>query len=700
MAEAETPTDSAATPVLPGVTVRAQAITPRTEEEAASGPGSSLSGAALSARTEGTLGATLQDQLGVANASFGPNVGLPVIRGQTGARTRALLGGIATHDASSLSADHGVMLEPGLAESITVWRGPSAVRFGGGTLGGAVEIEDGRIPQRLARRLEARSELRADRDGRFGLVRIGGPLGEIPQDADGGWSWRADVHARRRSDTHIPGRAIDEAAVVRQFGLPPARNSHGVLPGTQSDSHGGALGVSRVTADGLIGLAWSSFHADYGIPPGAHSHAEPVPPGVAAAAGAGDLRIRARQSRWSAQARFTLPAALLPELHVHAVHTDYTHDEVEAGRLFTTFHQRAGEVRAEVEHRLLGASAGRLGLQVQRRHFAATGLEAFAPPTDLTNAGLFSTWRFDRAPWQLDFGARVEHQETRPAENNTMLGVSRPLPVRRFTPASISAAGSHAYKAGGAQGTVTLTRWLAARAPDIPELYAGGPHHATRTFDIGNTGLDAEVLKGWDVGWDHAQGSWAAKANVFHYRSGNYIYQRSLGWFYEAEEGNPQAECARLDHCLPATKYEQAAARLHGFEGELAWTLKPQRLRVALFADAVRGRLRRGGDLPRLPPRRWGVSFETQQGAWRGEWRVTRAEAQRRAGENETPTEGYVRLDGSLRWQTRLSSGQRVSLFLIGRNLTNQTIRHSTSFLRNYAPEAGRVLEVGMEARL
>lgn len=686
--------------VLPEVVVRSQA-TPATQvnTEAAAGPTSTLSGVALRARVDATLGATLQDQLGVANASFGPNVGLPVIRGQSGSRTRALLGGMGTHDASTLSADHSVMLEPGLAERITVWRGPSAVRFGGGAIGGAVEIEDGRIPQQLARQLQSRTEVRTSTDGQLGLVRLSGPLGEVPPEATSAWTWRADVHGRRQRDTRIPGNAIDEAAVTSQFGLVPARNSRGTLPNTDSQSSGGAIGLSRIGEAGLMGLAASTFQTDHGIPPGAHSHSEPVPAGVPAV-GSGDLRIQARQHRLSALARLQTPWALLPTLEVNAVHTRYTHDEIEGGRVFTTFEQRVSELRAEWSHRLLGASSGKLGAQVQDRYLAATGLEAFVPPTDLRSAGLFGTWRFEADPWQLDLGARVEHQETQPGAA-TLLGLPRELPSRRFTPSSLSAELARHYELGPAKGSLTLTHWRVARAPDIPELYAGGPHHATRTFDIGNTGLDGEVLRGWDLGWAHEAGRLDAKANAYRYRSPNYIYQRSLGWFYESEEGNAQAACARLDHCLPATKYEQAPATLHGFEAELGWQLLPKEgLRAAVFADAVRGRLNHGADLPRMPPRRWGLALTGKQGAWQGEWRLTRAEAQRRTGENETPTAGYLRVDANLRWQTRLQDGQRVALFAIVRNLTDEAIRNSTSFLRNYAPEAGRTLQVGLEARL
>ena len=55
---------------------------------------------------------------GVANASFGENVGRPVIRGLQGPRIGILSNSMAVNDASSLSQDHAVSVEPFLADQI------------------------------------------------------------------------------------------------------------------------------------------------------------------------------------------------------------------------------------------------------------------------------------------------------------------------------------------------------------------------------------------------------------------------------------------------------------------------------------------------------------------------------------------------------------------------------------------------------
>ena len=86
-----------------------------------------LTGDDLRRAAASTIGDTLNSTPGLANASFGPGVGQPVIRGQQGARVTVLQNGTSSADASNLSADHAVSVEPMLADSIEVLRGPATL---------------------------------------------------------------------------------------------------------------------------------------------------------------------------------------------------------------------------------------------------------------------------------------------------------------------------------------------------------------------------------------------------------------------------------------------------------------------------------------------------------------------------------------------------------------------------------------------
>lgn len=701
----------------------AQSIEVRGRLRRAQAPESTLAGPALRDRAAATLGATLEDEAGVANASFGPSVGLPLIRGQGGPRVRTQIGGIGVHDASAIAADHGAMVEAALAERIVIHRGPAAIRYGGGAFGGAVEIDDGRLPERLPdEAVESRLLLRgggleqggeALRHGGTGTMHMG--LARLRQRLSPQLALHADVHARRHGDVHIGGLAIDEAAVRSQFQLVSQRNTDGFIENSGSRAQGGAAGLGWIGGRGGVALAVSGLQQNYGVPPAGHSHGGGGPPLPGQPALPSEVvRIDARQGRVDGklQWQFGPAGARETRVQVRFARVDYRHDERDGARLSTTFVNQVDEGRIEIEHpglfalgRLLdwldcAGCSGTLGAQALSRRFSALGEESFVPATAQRSAGVFALQRWDGGPWGVELGLRADDQVSRPTSPFAVLGVQRELPMRRYKPRSASAAIERRFGDGR---TLTLGHWRISRAPDIQELYAGGPHLATRSFDFGNTGLGVEELHAWDLALRWRWQGWSARLNLFVYRSDNYIVQRSLGWFYEAEEGQPQALCARLENCLPATKREQLGARFRGGEGEIARdvALAGGQARVAVFVDGLRARLDDATDVPRMPAPRAGVSLEWGRGDWSGSLRWARSAAQRRAGTNETPTIGSTQLHASLRWLLRPGQGPaesgRLELFAVGRNLGDAMVRNSTSFLRNFAPEPGRSVHLGLE---
>jgi iron complex outermembrane receptor protein len=69
---------------------------------------------------------------------------------------------------------------------------------------------------------------------------------------------------------------------------------------------------------------------------------------------------------------------------------------------------------------------------------------------------------------------------------------------------------------------------------------------------------------------------------------------------------------------------------------------------------------------------------------------------QSRVAEFETVTPGYtlVNVDASYRiWKTKSGA---VNFFLQGKNLLNEEMRVHTSFLKDFAPLAGRALVAGL----
>src|SRR5258705_1545080 len=105
-----------------------------------------LGGQELTKQLQGTLGATLANEPGVAMRSFGPGPARPVIRGLDGDRVLVLEDGMRMGDLSSQSGDHGVNVNPASATRLEVVRGPATLLYGANAIGGLVNVVTNEIP--------------------------------------------------------------------------------------------------------------------------------------------------------------------------------------------------------------------------------------------------------------------------------------------------------------------------------------------------------------------------------------------------------------------------------------------------------------------------------------------------------------------------------------------------------------------------
>jgi hypothetical protein len=136
-------------------------------------PAQQLSGAALTQRQGSTLGETLDNLPGIANSSFGPNVGRPVIRGMEGDRVRILQNSGANLDVSGLSTDHAVPIDPLTTERIEVLRGPAALLYSGGAMGENIAAGYSSGAEVVAGWLSSDGHCRNMMDPDFGVIGIG-----------------------------------------------------------------------------------------------------------------------------------------------------------------------------------------------------------------------------------------------------------------------------------------------------------------------------------------------------------------------------------------------------------------------------------------------------------------------------------------------------------------------------------------------
>ena len=649
-------------------------------------PSHRLQGEALRERGGETLGEAIGDEMGVANSSFGPGVGLPVIRGLSGARVRVLSNGGASHDASTFSPDHATSAEAMLADEVRILRGPATVRYGGGAIGGAIDVIDNRIPRRLPVRpltgvVQGRHNANGDVNaGSFKLdARAGSNL-----------ALHASGFSRRRNFSQIKGCAVDTEATRAQFGLINTRNTCGHVDNTNARADALTLGGAAYGEIGMIGVAASRLANNYGVPPAAgHLH------------GDGGVRIDLANERYDLRSEIWGKGGVIENVRLEMGRTRYRHHEIEGTRIATTFQNEVLDTRLEVEHRFNKRLAGTLGMQSVDRTFSALGVESFIPRTVTAGSALYLTEQLDLdGGLRLEAGWRRERQSTSADPQRTVDNRLLRFPLRTFRIESHSVAVSWAF---APRSSVALIHARSTRAPDVHELYSFGPHLATNTFDVGVSNLRVESMRSKDLTLDTDFKWGRVNATLFESSADNFIFQRSAGnLFFDTDENRFRARCVSLDQCLPVTRYDQADARFRGYEIELTLRLKSELLgasELTLFSDRVRGRLPlRNEDVPRLPTPRYGVQWAKNAGPWSWRVRYTLVEPQAFPGANETATRGHALLNAYASYRQRIH-GQEAILFLRGRNLLNQEVRNATSFLRNFSPEPGLSLEAGVEVR-
>ena len=657
---------------------------------------SELQGEELRKQLSGTLGETLAQQPGVANASFGPGVGLPVIRGLSGVRVKVLEDDIGVWDASSLGPDHAGGIEPILADRIRIIRGPAALSYGNGAIGGAVAIETQRIPDAIPEgaiqgSLVQRKELlNRDRRGTSAL-KLDGGAGFI--------AVHADTSLREQRDTDIPGYAIDEAAIIEQFGVPPKSNTHDYLDNSQARARGGSAGIAAIGEQWTTGLAYSELHNEYGIPLGGHveghTHAAS---GVAS--GTQSVNIDMRQRRFDYKLGWQGDSRWLDEARLRIGRIDYQHREIENGASGTLFENTVTEIRAEFIPVRFHEFSSNVGVQHIDRDFSAVGAEAFVPLTAQRSTGVWAIGSLDFTRWEIQFGARGEHQRVEQQEPSITLDGFSVM----HTPIEHKTFNYHLSAAWSATDTLRLSATLAhaQRAPDIQELLALGSHMATRTFDIGQPKLEQERFDNIDIGIEWRLPWVMVELHSFHNTANDFIYQQNAGFFFDTDEHLIRINCVKLEECLPVQRYRQDDAVFHGYELSVRGKSLDTHYGIidtTLFSDYVRGRLREGDDIPRLPPLRVGVRIDHAIGAWSNDIALVWNADQNHAGLNETATESYVGIEAGTSLDLQHVTNINAAVFLRGRNLLNSEIRNAVSFLRNYAPERGRSVEAGIDVK-
>jgi iron complex outermembrane receptor protein len=626
----------------------------------------------------GTLGDLLNGLPGVHSDSFGGGASRPVIRGQTSPRITVLSDSSTILDASDISPDHAVTVDPLLVRQIEVLRGPATLLYGGGAIGGVVNILDQKIPVKLPE------------SGFEGFASI-----------------RGNTAAKERAGAvSMTGKASDNIALhfessLRETDDYKARNwDESRVDGTFARSVNGSLGTSWIGESGFIGMAYSYRDDKYGLPGHSDEYAACHPHGSALHCGSHNVNdghdhdhdhnhedapyIDLVSERIDLKGEYFNPVSGIESMRFRASRTNYEHGEMDEGEAVTVFGNKGYDVRVDITHAPILGLQGIIGAQWSDINFNAVGQEAFVPQTDSRAIGVFLVEHYQlNEDWHLEAGLRYDRQSHKPVNDSR----NRP----EYKESAFSYSGAAIWKLTEDMN-LSATYSRAERLPHAQELYARGIHLATNTYECGlvrhpltcggaanNAEIEKETADNFEIGLYRYSGDITYSINLFRNYVDDYIYARTLD----------QYEDIRL------IKYTQRDIRFTGFEAELRYQFNDS-IAATIFGDHVHAKMKGDDRLPRVSPQRYGARLDVEIhdniSAGVEYYRVVK---QTRTAEFETMTPGYDMLNMDINYS--VGDDNKYLLFVRASNLLNQVVQNHTSFLANVVPMPARNFSAGVK---
>lgn len=663
-----------------------------------------LDGEELAERLAGTIGETLRNEVGVKSTAFGAGASRPVIRGLGGDRVRVLEDGIGTFDAAQTSPDHAVPVEPALAQRVEVVRGPASLLYGSSAAGGVVNVFTGKIPDALPEGgLDgaARYNYSTANNGNEVAGGVNIQLGSnFVLHGEGAFrdAGDYDIDGLTASDQLIDALAAEALANGELFDA-NEEFENGFVPNSDLETFNGAIGGSWIIDQGgytgFVGASFSITDSDYGIPEGVLTEedleGEDGEEGEEEEGEEEGIRIDLRQRRYDVRGELNGDIGLFQTLKFRAGYGDYRHFEVEGDEIATQFFNDEFEARLELVGQSFSAFGGEVGTavgtQVRFRDLEAVGAEAFVPPAEQLQIGLFGLTEYTNGNLIVDGAARYEF-----VDNTTDEFVAEedgvPVPVdESFNAFSIS--GGVGYQLND-NLFVGINGSRSERAPSLEEFFSFGPHLATQSFEVGDPTLGEEVARTFEATARGTLGPVTLIVNGFVTGYDNFIFEQETG---EVLDG------------LPVFAFTAADTRFRGFEaeldadlgtvpstyfGDIDFSLRAQ----ADFVRATSSDLA-DADQPRIPP----FSFLGGLGA-SSEVASLRVEVEYNGDQNdvaafELPTDSFTFVNLFFTYRP-FPNNRNVAFDLRARNLNDDVGRSATSFLKDTAPLPGRDIRFGV----
>lgn len=651
-----------------------------------------------------TIADTLSFQSGISKTYYGPNANRPIIRGLDGYRVGILENGLMGFDLSDTSNDHAVTINPLLIDRIEILKGSACLVHCGNSIAGLINVFDKSIPNfRKGALLE--NQIRT----RFSSVNNGRNFGGIFFEKIGdnivfqinGSTVTTSDYKTPKFEVHYEehGHSPNETEVFSE-----------IVENTHSENETFGFGGSYNHDKGYVGLSFSNYSSEYGVP------------------NQEDSVLSIEKEKFALESAYDIDSGYFDSVNFKLAYGDYSHTE-EAGN---EDHASGGHEHDEHHHAkfLLEAidsklvfskdtdtNSSALSLSFVDKEMKIDGEESYLAAmnhhADLNNEN-------DENPDTLDESGNPEIsndsakrlgigfiQKKQLSQQLSLNGGLRYESLRRNYDAT-ERTNEHGHGEEGdafdidrddnalnasigfvmkSSDSITFSGNLhySERIPETSELYSSGAHHATESFEIGNPDLKNEESVGVEFAVINNQGSFNQKLSLYYNNYKNFIFQSDTGF----KTGSDKAEFEELS----IRQYKGVEAEIYGLEYEFDYQLFSN-TSIRGFADSITGNNKTDAiALPRIPPYRLGIGYYLNSEQYRFSLSAVHHGKQDKLADGEEETNAYTLLNARLGFSP--NSNSKTELYLKINNLTDQLAYVHTSFLKESAPLPGRNVEIG-----
>ena len=628
-----------------------------------------MNGVSLQNRKSSSLGSMLDSVPGVSNSSWGDSIGRPVIRGMDRNRIQILNNGMQVKDVSNVAGDHAIAMDSLSTEQIEVVRGPETIIYGGGAIGGVVNLIDYRIHPEFIDGIVGKY------DASTGGANNATSTSLLMDFGANNVMFHIDLYDRDSKNIKIPGFSVSKKLADSDDEFTRSKYGKDTLQNSYNESQGGGVGATYFFNNGFTGFSYASHEQEYG------NILE------------NDAFVDLESDNFKYVLEMNNLSNLVNKFKFKLSHTDYQHKEMEGPtEIGLDYFDKGTDGKVEFTHSLLSESGGVVGLDFGASRFSQV-TKPYEPNNKRHNFGFYALERFAMGNHKITMGLRHDYQEYdanaftsddgAPTDGGAEGSTSFVATEKDFNVTSFSVGTTSKINDNWSLG---FSAAHTERAPNHDELFVFGEHHATETIEHGDRNLKAERSNSIDVTLN-----WANQGNTFSMTPyfndfSSFIALLDTGVVQFHDHGGES-------EALPVLLHQNVPAEFYGFEFQGNINLGAN-YAFNYRGDYVRAKNKDGGNLPRIPPLTLGSGLSYEWNTLQASVDVEHKFSQSDTVAGEFKTDDFTNLSLVVNYALPYVAG--LNAFIKGDNLLDEERRDHTSFLKEKVLLGERSFMIGI----